>query len=138
MGERMEHKTFSKASSYVYGQIDKSQNKFFMVLIQGIERERSMTYYYRQIELTDIKVSARALFNALIDAWTGDDIVNEMQEYLQAFASDGGKFSSQVEVRGDALLYFPASTMRGDKNGLAKYLQDFTHKHLYSVHCAGP
>ena len=45
---------------------------------------------HRQIEMTDVKVSARALFDALTNSWTEDGILDEMRKYLRAFASDGG------------------------------------------------
>ena len=32
---------------------------------------------------------------------------------------------------------FTASTMRADKNGLARYLNDFADELVYAVHCAG-
>lgn len=59
-----------------------------------------MSYYYRSIEITDIKVTARALFNALIRSWTEDGIMEEMKHYLVAFASDGGKLEPTCKVHG--------------------------------------
>ena len=35
------------------------------------------------------------------------------------------------------MFYFTASTMRADKNGLARYLNDFADELVYAVHCAG-
>ena len=96
---------------------DKSHKKYFAVLIQGMENDRPITYFYRSIEIRTVKVTAQNLFDALVEKFGEDGLTNAVKAHLVAFASDG------------------AATMTAAEGGLARKLDDFTDRPLYKVHC---
>ena len=67
----------------------KSHTKYFAVLIQGLEEDRPITYFYRNIEIKTVTVTAQDLFHHLMEAFEEDNIVAEARGHLVGFASDG-------------------------------------------------
>ena len=67
----------------------KSHTKYFAVLIQGLEDERPITYFYRNIEIHSVTVTAQDLFKHLMEAFEEDNIRDAARGHLVGFASDG-------------------------------------------------
>ena len=67
----------------------KSHTKYFAILIQGLEQDRPITYFYRNIEIKTVTVTAQDLFVHLLDAFEEDNIKAAARGHLVGFASDG-------------------------------------------------
>ena len=103
-------------SIIVDGSTDISNNHLLAILIQTLEDEMPMNYYYALVKLQTDE-SAESQTQALIDKLTTDNIYEAVQSKIVSFVSDG------------------ASVMTGKKQGMATRLKKAFPK-LISVHCS--
>ena len=89
---------------------------YLSVMIQTIENNRPVVYFYELIKLTADE-SGKGLFNSLIEQLTKDNLLEFVQENLYGVASDG------------------QSSMISPEVGLIKYLSDFAQQPIYKIHC---
>ena len=93
----------------------KNQVKYMVLLIQTMESDVPVVYFYRNIEIKTVFTSAEKLFKYIKDAFEEDGLLETMRRNLVSFSSDG------------------ASVMKS----LAKLIDAFTDTLLYAVHCFG-
>ena len=95
---------------------DNNHNKYLSVLIQTIEKDRPIVYFYRLLELKD--ETGAGMFDALFKAFHEDEIDNIIRDRLTGFASDG------------------AASMTGKDNGLAVRIRRAVKHPIYVIHCS--
>jgi len=89
---------------------------YLSVLIQSIERERPVVYFYKLIKLgTD--ETGKGLFEALTKELIDDDLLDHTKLNLVGVATDG------------------AMSFRGHKNGLVGHLKRLLSKNIFTIHC---
>ena len=93
----------------------KNQAKYMVLLIQTLESDIPVVYFYRSIEIQTVFTPAEKLLKYILNAFREDDLEEVMEKNMVSLASDG------------------ASVMKR----LATLLDDITDTIFYPVHCFG-
>ena len=112
------------AISILADETTKNHRNILMVLLQGVENNQPMTWFYRAIELSD--ASAQSIFDAIKTEWEADGLIDSFKQNLRGLGSDGASNMRAVSVSLCALL-----------NAFAIYEVICTHCMAHKLNLAG-